>query len=73
MTLDPRKVQRDYNGYLRYTGLGLTMALVIGLFTFAGWWLDGQLHWKYPVLTIVLSLLGIAGAMVYLFKETKSK
>lgn len=70
---DPKKVQRGYNSYLRFTGLGLTMALVIGVFCFAGWWLDEQVRWRYPVLTILLSLLGITGAMVYLFKETGKK
>ena len=43
---------------------------IILAFCFAGYWLDGVIGWKYPVLTIVLSLLGIAGSMVYLFKET---
>lgn len=73
MTIDPRKVKRGYDSYLRFTGLGLTMALVIGVFCFGGWWLDEQVRWKYPLFTVVLSLLGIAGAMLYLFKETENK
>lgn len=62
--------RKGYNEYLRYTGLGLTMAGVILAATFAGRWLDGVIGWKYPLLTVVLSLLGVAGALVYLFKET---
>jgi Putative F0F1-ATPase subunit Ca2+/Mg2+ transporter len=74
MTTDPKasldKTRSGYNSYLRFTGLGFTMIGIILLCCYAGWWLDRAIAWKYPVLTIALSLLGIAGSMVYLFKET---
>lgn len=60
----------DTSEYLRYTGLGLTMVGIILVSTYLGWWLDGLLNWKLPLLTIVFALLGIAGAMLHLFKET---
>jgi uncharacterized membrane protein YeaQ/YmgE (transglycosylase-associated protein family) len=53
--------------------MGLTMMGIILAFTFAGHWLDGLLGWRIPVLTIVLALTGIVGAMLYLFKETGRK
>ena len=62
--------RKSYNSYLRFTGLGFTMIGIILAFTFGGRWLDKQLVWKFPLFTIVLSLLGIVGSMVYLFKET---
>lgn len=67
------KVRSGYNSYLRFTGLGFTMIGIILVFCFGGYWLDGLIGWKYPVLTIALSMLGIAGSMVYLFKETGRK
>ncbi len=70
---DLQKVKSGYNNYLRYTGLGFTMIGVILAFTFGGWWLDKQVAWKFPVFTIVLSLLGIVASMIYLFKETSNK
>ncbi len=70
---DRKDLRQAYQGYLRYTGLGLTMAGVIIAFTFLGHWLDGLLHWRIPVLTIVLSMVGVAGAMLYLFKTTSRK
>lgn len=77
MTTEPKKpldkARAGYNSYLRFTGLGFTMIGIILVFCFAGWWLDKTLAWKFPVFTIALSLLGIAGSMVYLFKETGSK
>jgi len=68
-----KEMRQGYQGYLRYMGLGLTMAGVILGFTFLGWWLDGLFNLRIPVLTIVLALAGVAGAMVYLFKETSRK
>lgn len=68
-----KRVRDGYNSYLRFTGLGFTMIGIILVFCFAGYWLDGVIGWKYPVLTIVLSMVGIAGSMVYLFKETAAK
>jgi hypothetical protein len=68
-----RKAGKAYGNYLRFTGLGLTMMGIILAFTFLGWWLDGRLHWRFPLFTLLLSLCGIAGAMVYLLKETGRK
>ena len=68
--LDPRKARDQYAGYLRYTGLGLTMVGIILVFTYAGWWLDRWMAWRFPLFTILLALLGVTGAMIYLFKET---
>ncbi len=70
---DLKKARKGYDNYLRYTGLGFTMLGIVLAFTFGGWWLDRQLHWPFPVFTLVLSLAGIAGAMMYLFKETGSR
>lgn len=69
-TDDLKRVRSGYDNYLRYTGLGFTMIGIVLLSAFGGWWLDKQLAWKFPLFTIFLSLLGIVGAMVYLFKET---
>ena len=47
----------------RFTGHGLTLALSIGLFLAAGWWLDGRLG-TTPLFTIAGAMLG-AGAAFY--------
>lgn len=70
---DLKKARRGYDNYLRYTGLGFTMLGVVLAFTALGWWLDQRLHWIFPACTLVGSLLGIAGSMVYLFKETRRR
>lgn len=67
----PENQRKRYDGYLRYTGLGFTMAGVVVGFTFLGRWLDGLIAWQWPLLTVLLALAGVVAAMVYLFKETR--
>jgi hypothetical protein len=68
-----RKARKGYDNYLRYSGLGLQMAGVIIACVLGGRWLDGRLAWKFPLFTLLGALLGITGAMVFLFKETGRK
>lgn len=70
---DLRKAKKGYDNYLRYSGLGLQMAGVILVCVLGGCWLDGWLAWEFPLFTLLGSLLGITGAMVFLFKETGRK
>lgn len=71
---DPlKRAERGYNAYLRFSAIGLQMAGVILAGVFCGKWLDGLVQWKLPVFTLVLSLLSIAGALIFLIKETKTK
>jgi MFS family permease len=72
MSSEPKK-EAPYAAYLRLMGLGLTMAGIVLGFTFLGYWLDGFLQWRFPILTLVLALIGVVGAMLHLFKETRKK
>ncbi len=69
----PKSARDKYVGYLRFTGLGLTMMGIILIFTFAGRWVDGMLGWRFPLFTVLLAVAGVVGAMLYLFKETGRK
>lgn len=68
-----RPSRNAYAAYLRFMGIGLTMAGIVAAFTFLGKWLDGMVGWRLPVLTILLALLGVGGAMMHLFRETGRK
>jgi len=48
-----------------YAGYGLQFAIIIGLFTFAGWKLDAWLGTE-PYLLLLMLLLGFAGATISL-------
>jgi hypothetical protein len=70
---DAERAKKGYTGYLRFMGLGLTMLGIVLCFVFLGLWVDRRLHWGFPVFTLALSLLGLAGAMMHLFRETARK
>lgn len=53
------------NSYLKYSGLGVQMALVITAFAFAGVYVDEWLGTD-PVFTIILALGGVALSL-YIF------
>ncbi|MBK8947539.1 MAG: AtpZ/AtpI family protein [Flavobacteriales bacterium] len=65
------EARKGVNAYLRYSALGLQMAGIILLAIWAGRWLDGRVDAGFPAFTLVFALLGITGAMVFLFKETR--
>lgn len=47
------------------------MILIIGLFTWGGHALDGFLHIKFYLFTLIFSIFGIALAIYMLIKDTK--
>lgn len=55
---DRRRVERSY---LRFAGVGVEFAATIVVLTVLGIWLDGRLG-TGPLFTIVLLLIGFAGA-----------
>ncbi|MGA2498993.1 MAG: AtpZ/AtpI family protein [Tepidisphaeraceae bacterium] len=52
----------------RVTGLGLEMAVAVGLGYFVGHWLDGRYDWNVRA-TIIGTCLGIAGGMYLVMKQ----
>lgn len=57
--------------YARYGALGVQMVASIVVFILLGRWLDGLLEAKTPWCTVCGALFGIAGAIWFLFKETR--
>ena len=47
---------------------GIEFAIVVGIFVFAGRWLDGRFDTE-PWGTVVLTLLGVAAAMTMLIRQ----
>lgn len=70
---DPKPSPRSSatKDYLRYSGIGVVMALYVTAFTLLGHWLDGALGWKVPVCTIAGALAGVLGAILHLFRATR--
>jgi len=70
---DPKQIQKQYNAYLRYSNLAIQMIVIIGGGTYGGFRLDKYLGWKFPVFTIVLSLLSVAVAIWFAIKDLLKK
>lgn len=67
------RLRKGANAYMRLSGIGLQMAAIIGLGTYGGWWADKRLAWKFPLLTLLGALGGVAVALYILFKETRPR
>ncbi|MBL7962848.1 MAG: AtpZ/AtpI family protein [Flavobacteriales bacterium] len=70
---DRDRLKASSRDYLRYSAIGLQMMGIILAGVWAGRKLDQWLHHTFPGFTLGLSLLAIAGAMVFLFKETNPR
>ncbi|MES1223946.1 MAG: AtpZ/AtpI family protein [Bacteroidota bacterium] len=58
---------------MRYATMGTQMLIVIGLGVFGGYKLDKWLEFKFPVFTILLSMLAIAAALYLSIKDFLKK
>ncbi|MGH7532215.1 MAG: AtpZ/AtpI family protein [Gemmatimonadales bacterium] len=57
---------------LRYTGLGIQLAVMIGALAWLGQWLDGRFG-TGGILTVALVVLGFTGMMASLLKELRER
>lgn len=63
------KQKRFLDNYIRYSGIGFQMLIIILAGSFGGIKLDQWLNLKFPVFTVILSLLSVAFAIYYAVKD----
>jgi hypothetical protein len=64
----------DYlNAYARYSSLAFQMLFIILAGVFGGIKLDEWLQWKFPVFTVILSLLAVVLSIYYAVKDFLKK
>ncbi len=68
-----RKNKKNLNDYAHYSGIVFQMILIILAGTFGGIKIDSKLNWKFPVFTVVLSLLSVLIAMFLVLKDFMGK
>ena len=69
-----KKNKERVNTYVKYSGLGFQLVVIVALGAFAGVKLDQ--HYpiaSFPVFTVSLTFLAIGMAMYFLFKEAMRK
>lgn len=60
--------KRPLDSYLRYSAIGLQMALTILFMTWAGTWLDEKFSPGFPLFTLFLAILSVTGSLIYLVR-----
>jgi F0F1-type ATP synthase assembly protein I len=63
--------QKKHNPVLRYAGLAFQMMATLGIGVFAGYKLDQQTGWRFPVFLIIFSLLALAILLWQIIKDTR--
>lgn len=64
-----QKKNKGFSDYARYTGIAFQMGVIIFLTTWGGIKLDQLFGFSNPVLTIILSLLGVFAAIYTAIKD----
>jgi hypothetical protein len=65
----PNKKLNQYNSYLKYSGLALQLFIVIGLFGWLGYKIDGWLNLRFPVFLLLLGLSSFGGMMYQVYRS----
>lgn len=68
MATEPKQ-QRQLSKFARFSSVGIQMAVIIGLFTWLGVFLDDRNKTKTPWWTIGLSLFGVIAGLVLVIRE----
>lgn len=63
------KQKNQLNNYAKYSSLGFQMLVIIFVGVFGGVKLDKYIGFKFPIFTVVFSLLAVVLAIYYAVKE----
>ena len=63
------KPKKFLDNYVHYSGIGFQMLIIILIGVFGGIKLDQWLNLRFPVFTVILSLLSVAFAIYYAVKD----
>ena len=69
---DERKTE-GVNQYLKFSGMGMQMAITIALFAWLGTFLDKKFETDKPLWTAGLSLLGVFSGLYLMLKQLPKK
>ena len=61
--------KKNNNAYLKYSTIAMQMAIIIVGGTFGGKWLDSFIHIKFPVFTLIFSIISVFLAVYYAIKD----
>lgn len=64
-----KKQKLPLNDYARYSSIAIQMLVIIALGVVGGYLLDKWTGWKFPVFTLLLSLVSVAAAIYIVIKD----
>jgi hypothetical protein len=64
--------ERQANNYVKFSGMGFQMIVIIGLFSFAGYKIDESYNHSTKWVTAALSLIGVFISLYVVIKSIKS-
>ena len=64
-----QKTKSKLNNWAKYSGLSIQLVVTVLLGFFGGLKLDDFLQWKFPLFTIIFSLLAIFASLWLLLKD----
>lgn len=65
---NPQK-PKQYNVFLKYTGLGLQLCVTIGVAGWLGYMLDQKLGFKFPAFLLSFIIIALVGSLYMLIKN----
>ncbi len=63
------KNEKPTNSMMRYAGLATQWMVMLALAVWAGWWLDKQTGWKFPLFIVSLPLVALCLSLWQLIRE----
>ncbi len=66
-------LRKNLNNYGKYSSIGFQMIFIIIGGTFGGFYIDKWIAWKFPVFTVVLSILSVIFALYFALKDLIKK
>ena len=60
---------KNNNSYIKYSSIAMQMAIIIVGGTFGGKWLDSFIDIKFPVFTLIFSIISVFLAVYYAIKD----
>ncbi|MBP5326729.1 MAG: AtpZ/AtpI family protein [Bacteroidales bacterium] len=63
--------QPEWEGWIKYSTLGIEMAVIIGISVWGGVAIDRHRQATFPLFTLLLAALGLTVAMIRLVKGIK--
>ena len=67
----PRRKPKQYNSYLKYSGLAIQLLAAIAFFGWLGYWLDQRLGLQFPAFMLLFGFLAFGGMMYQVYRSIR--